>query len=445
MTSAMIHADMFKDLRDRAVVLCDLSLGNPNVLYELGIRHTLSSAGTVLMCCEDSPLPFDVHLSRVVFYRYDGQSLDWEEAERVVEKLHVVLQQARRAEPDSPVHALLESVVRNPGPDAEGDSRRVAKNVLVAVRPYEKLVAEGWRTRGADVDALFNEHSGSVFGARALGELCIASAGDGSLPAKAWDIARRLSDLEQYDLANSLFDRLHRERRLDDGGLLKYANSYAEEHLDVPGAERAIALAEEAGRLVRNRDGELSATSSQEALSGHAWVLRALAGLQHWRWQLTGRGDQLEEAIASWSVAIQAMERARSAGKFPPGVIAQGRLKAMLLLRYRDGVDRADIEGHGNAVLALKRRDGDDEVGVSYLQWFQAISLADQGAADAALRLALDRRARDAPLAVAHPDVGRRQYAQLRRFIEQNSSMLHCESILGRISQVLQTRPEDLV
>src|SRR4051812_11463327 len=45
-TSALIHIDMFRDLRDRAVVLADLSLDNPNVFYELGIRHVMSSSGT---------------------------------------------------------------------------------------------------------------------------------------------------------------------------------------------------------------------------------------------------------------------------------------------------------------------------------------------------------------------------------------------------------------
>lgn len=42
-TSAPIHTEMFRDLRDRAVVLADLSLDNPNVFYELGIRHVMSA------------------------------------------------------------------------------------------------------------------------------------------------------------------------------------------------------------------------------------------------------------------------------------------------------------------------------------------------------------------------------------------------------------------
>src|SRR5262249_23590398 len=69
--SNLIHTDMFKDLRDQAVVLADLSLHNPNVFYELGIRHVMSPTGTVLMCRAGAELPFDVKLSRVIFYQYD--------------------------------------------------------------------------------------------------------------------------------------------------------------------------------------------------------------------------------------------------------------------------------------------------------------------------------------------------------------------------------------
>src|SRR5208282_2073568 len=46
----IIHSDMFKELRDRTVVLADLSSENPNVYYELGIRHVLAPHGTVLIC-----------------------------------------------------------------------------------------------------------------------------------------------------------------------------------------------------------------------------------------------------------------------------------------------------------------------------------------------------------------------------------------------------------
>ena len=148
--SGLIHTDMFRDLRDRAVVLADLSLDNPNVFYELGIRHVMSSRGTVLMCRKGSTLPFDVKLSRTVFYDFDGVSLDWEEVEEVVKQLAVALQEARKGLPDSPVHALLEAVMR--------EEERPAERA-VQLRPedgpdgepladYQKLVARWWMAQG---------------------------------------------------------------------------------------------------------------------------------------------------------------------------------------------------------------------------------------------------------------------------------------------------------
>ncbi len=82
--SRIIHSDMFLDLRDRKIVLADLSLENPNVYYELGIRHVMSPVGTVLIRRSGTALPFDIRLSRIIFYKFDGGDLDWEEAESTV-------------------------------------------------------------------------------------------------------------------------------------------------------------------------------------------------------------------------------------------------------------------------------------------------------------------------------------------------------------------------
>jgi len=73
-------------LRDRGVVLADLSLENPNVFYELGVRHVMSARETVLICRAGSELPFDVKLSRVILYDFDGQHLDWDMAGTSLER-----------------------------------------------------------------------------------------------------------------------------------------------------------------------------------------------------------------------------------------------------------------------------------------------------------------------------------------------------------------------
>ena len=167
----LIHTDMFTDLRDHAVVLVDLSLENPNVFYELGIRHVMSPRGTVLMSREGAELPFDVKLSRVIFYKYDGVSLDWEVAERIVQELQVALEEAKRGTPDSPVHTLLERVLRDPEPDAVsfGLSSFRSSDQRQALDEFQQLVAEHWNSSGNSLRELHSQHGSSPFGARALG------------------------------------------------------------------------------------------------------------------------------------------------------------------------------------------------------------------------------------------------------------------------------------
>ena len=48
--SHLIHSELFRKLRDEPVVLVDISMANPNVFYELGLRHVMSPRGTVLIC-----------------------------------------------------------------------------------------------------------------------------------------------------------------------------------------------------------------------------------------------------------------------------------------------------------------------------------------------------------------------------------------------------------
>jgi len=43
-----IHLDMFQDLLLSEFVVADLTLDNPNVWYEIGVRHAVRSGGTVL-------------------------------------------------------------------------------------------------------------------------------------------------------------------------------------------------------------------------------------------------------------------------------------------------------------------------------------------------------------------------------------------------------------
>jgi hypothetical protein len=69
-----IHKDMFQELLLADLVVVDLSIDNPNVWYELGVRHALRARGVVQIQCQRDYLPFDVYGQRTLRYRVkDGR------------------------------------------------------------------------------------------------------------------------------------------------------------------------------------------------------------------------------------------------------------------------------------------------------------------------------------------------------------------------------------
>jgi tetratricopeptide (TPR) repeat protein len=63
-----IKTDMFQELLIADLVVADLTLDNPNVWYELGVRHALRSRGTVLVQGPRSTQPFDIYTDRKFNY-----------------------------------------------------------------------------------------------------------------------------------------------------------------------------------------------------------------------------------------------------------------------------------------------------------------------------------------------------------------------------------------
>ena len=63
-----IRTDMFQELLVADLVIADLSIDNPNVWYELGVRHALRARGVVLVSCGRVPTAFDLYTDRKVRY-----------------------------------------------------------------------------------------------------------------------------------------------------------------------------------------------------------------------------------------------------------------------------------------------------------------------------------------------------------------------------------------
>jgi tetratricopeptide (TPR) repeat protein len=71
-----IHLDMFQDLLLAEFAVADLTLDNPNVWYEIGVRHALRAGGSVLVYAMRDRLPFDIAGQRMQRYTLKGGRLD---------------------------------------------------------------------------------------------------------------------------------------------------------------------------------------------------------------------------------------------------------------------------------------------------------------------------------------------------------------------------------
>ncbi len=74
MRAGDIRPDMFQELLLADLVVADLTLDNPNVWYELGVRHALRARGVVLVCGGKVTTAFDLYTDRKQRYTLkDGE------------------------------------------------------------------------------------------------------------------------------------------------------------------------------------------------------------------------------------------------------------------------------------------------------------------------------------------------------------------------------------
>jgi tetratricopeptide (TPR) repeat protein len=72
-----IRTDMFQELLIADLVVADVSINNPNVWYELGVRHALRARGVIQIASDlRKGMPFDVYTDRTLHYHTKGAGLD---------------------------------------------------------------------------------------------------------------------------------------------------------------------------------------------------------------------------------------------------------------------------------------------------------------------------------------------------------------------------------
>lgn len=105
-TGAVISKAMYERLMLCEYVVADLTTADPSVLYQLGVRHGVRSANTILLSAEGDRLPFDVSMMRSLSYHLDdaGMPSDLNFQERLV----TALSEASAVQADSPVFLMAD-------------------------------------------------------------------------------------------------------------------------------------------------------------------------------------------------------------------------------------------------------------------------------------------------------------------------------------------------
>lgn len=98
-----ITRQVVKRLLEADLVIANLTNLNPNVMYELGIRHC-SRKPTIVVAREDVTLPFDLSDERTIFYHNDIYGVN-----ELKERLEAVIPSALQDDnPDNPVYRVVD-------------------------------------------------------------------------------------------------------------------------------------------------------------------------------------------------------------------------------------------------------------------------------------------------------------------------------------------------
>ena len=82
---------MFEELLIADLVVADLSIPNPNVWYEVGVRHALRSRGVVLLFGGKAPSAFDLYTDRKLRYALAGDGPDAQTLHADIEALTAMI------------------------------------------------------------------------------------------------------------------------------------------------------------------------------------------------------------------------------------------------------------------------------------------------------------------------------------------------------------------
>ncbi|WP_445372045.1 TRAFs-binding domain-containing protein [Methylomonas sp. HW2-6] len=145
MAGGIIHKPMYERLILCEYAIADLTTANANVFYELGLRHAVRPASTVLIFAKDTgQLPFDVGLLRGIPYEVSADGKP-DNCMSVVLSLSKRLIEARKFTTDSPVYQLVDGFpeIQHLKTDVFRDRVQYAEEIKSRLAAARKTGVEG--------------------------------------------------------------------------------------------------------------------------------------------------------------------------------------------------------------------------------------------------------------------------------------------------------------
>lgn len=135
--SGSIGKDIINKIVDCDLVIANLTGQNPNVMYELALRHSVNKPFVMVIRNDEiSKLPFDIQDQRVVTYNDTLFGLD-----KLKKSLEDHIESAMTDEPNSPVFEATSRVTLRKGSSSSVSQEEILQNLVNKVNQIGERVA----------------------------------------------------------------------------------------------------------------------------------------------------------------------------------------------------------------------------------------------------------------------------------------------------------------
>lgn len=146
--SEIIHGEIIKNIETADLVLCDMSILNPNVFFELGIRTALNKSVAMVKDDITGKIPFDTGI--INHHTYNSNGLTAWDMETEIESLKTHLEDCMKNGSDNALWGYFsmsqQAVVPKDAPVAEQQLSYLIKQVESLRRQTDKIVSSDTTT-----------------------------------------------------------------------------------------------------------------------------------------------------------------------------------------------------------------------------------------------------------------------------------------------------------